>query len=238
MEEFALRVVVELPDWEMHVVGTATVIAGYLALTAKHVVAAVLNYCKARTAPSGELVVESGEVKLLQVLPGPTYRFWAVEKSWSSSSDIALLHLRADRMSEPYNASSARCFPVRALPPPVGQKVVAFGFRESRIAITKNPDGSPHIDLDDKPTTSARTVEQVYPIQRDSSMLNFPCFAVQAKFAPGMSGGVVLDEEGWLCGLVCAGTDFVDCAALRGHAVAVSHDCDICGPWRFLPAGR
>ncbi len=44
-------------------------------------------------------------------------------------------------------------------------------------------------------------------------MLNFPCFEVQAKFARGMSGGVVIDEDGRLCGLVCAGTEFADASA-------------------------
>jgi hypothetical protein len=39
-------------------------------------------------------------------------------------------------------------------------------------------------------------------------MLNFPCFEVHAKFAHGMSGGIVVDEDGRLCGLVCAGIDF------------------------------
>jgi hypothetical protein len=32
MEEFSLRVLVELPDWEMRVVGTATIIGSFLAL--------------------------------------------------------------------------------------------------------------------------------------------------------------------------------------------------------------
>ena len=41
-------------------------------------------------------------------------------------------------------------------------------------------------------------------------MLTFPCFEVYAKFAPGMSGGLVVDENGLLCGLVCAGTDLAD----------------------------
>jgi len=213
MEELALRVIVELPDWEMHVIGTATVIGSYLALTAKHVVTASLNYCKTKTTTSGETVVEGGELKLLQVLPGPIYRFWAVSKAWLSNSDIAVLHLRADRMSEQYEEASWRCPAVRAFPPPTGQKVIAFGFRDSQIHITKNSDGSAHIDLNDKPTTSAGTVGQVFPVQRDSSMLNFPCFEVHAQFAHGMSGGVVVDEEGQLCGLVCAGIKFVDANA-------------------------
>jgi Trypsin len=116
MEELALRVIVELPGWEMHVIGTATVIGSYLALTAKHVVTASLNYCKTKTTTSREAAVEDGELKLLQVLPGPIYRFWAVEKAWLSNSDIAVLHLRADRMSEQYEEANWRCLAVRDQP--------------------------------------------------------------------------------------------------------------------------
>jgi hypothetical protein len=137
----------------------------------------------------------------LQVLPGPVYRFWAVSKAWFSNGDIAILHLRADRTPDQNEEVTWRSLAVRALPPPTGEKVVAFGFRESRLLITKHPDGSAHIDIHDKPTTSAGTVGQVFPIQRDSSMLNFPCFEVLSQFAPGMSGGVVIDELGQVCGL-------------------------------------
>jgi hypothetical protein len=39
---------------------------------------------------------------------------------------------------------------------------------------------------------------------RDKVMLPFPCFEIEARFDPGMSGGMVLDEAGRLCGLICA----------------------------------
>ena len=41
-------------------------------------------------------------------------------------------------------------------------------------------------------------------------MLTFPCYEVLAKFFPGMSGGMVVDEDGRLCGLVCASHDSHD----------------------------
>lgn len=62
----------------------------------------------------------------------------------------------------------------------------------------------------DKPTTSIGEVGQIFAERRDSSMLTFPCFEVNARFAAGMSGGMVIDEDGALCGLVCAGYDFHD----------------------------
>jgi hypothetical protein len=35
-------------------------------------------------------------------------------------------------------------------------------------------------------------------------MLSFPCYEVNARFDHGMSGGLVVDESGALCGLICA----------------------------------
>jgi hypothetical protein len=43
IQEMALRVVVELPGWEMHVMGTATLIGSFLAVTAKHVIDAAIG---------------------------------------------------------------------------------------------------------------------------------------------------------------------------------------------------
>ena len=34
-------------------------------------------------------------------------------------------------------------------------------------------------------------------------MLSFPCYEVNARFDHGMSGGIVVDESGALCGLIC-----------------------------------
>jgi hypothetical protein len=46
------------------------------------------------------------------------------------------------------------------------------------------------------------SVKQIYPMRRDSAMLSFPCYEVNARFDHGMSGGIVVDELGSLCGLI------------------------------------
>jgi Trypsin-like peptidase domain len=213
IEEVALRVLVELPDWEIHIIGTATLIGAHLALTAKHVIEASLRWFKAVKDTTGKTELAGGSLQLLQILPGPVYRFWSVTNAWMTSSDIAILHLNLDRTSEADVAIKWKSLPLRATPPPSGQKIVAFGYRESKVQVTKGPNGQAHIDINDKPTTSAGVVGQIFPARRDSGMLNFPCFEVHAQFAHGMSGGLVVDEDGWLCGLVCAGTNFNDPSA-------------------------
>jgi len=208
-EEVALRVLVELPDWEFQVVGTATLIGTHLALTAKHVVDYASKFFQIKKMSGGH-ELSGASLRLLQVLPGLKYRYWNVDTAWRSCTDIAILHLSLDRTSEADPTIEWRCLPLRVTPPPSGQKVVAFGYRESKVQVSKGQSGNAHLDLNDKPTTSAGVVGRIFPAQRESSMLNFPCFEVHAQFAPGMSGGLVLDEDGWLCGLVCAGTNFVD----------------------------
>ena len=97
---------------------------------------------------------------------------------------------------------------VRLFPPPSGQIVFAFGYREGRVEVTEVADGTHHINVHDRGTTSVGRVGEIFPERRDASMLTFPCFEVNARFAPGMSGGLVVDEDGSLCGLVCAGMQF------------------------------
>ncbi|MGA7852669.1 MAG: hypothetical protein WCA15_05035, partial [Candidatus Acidiferrales bacterium] len=149
-------------------------------------------------------------LRLYQVLPGPIYRIWNVFCAWITSSDIAILHLGLDRASGEETKIEWRSPLIRVVPPPTGQKVVAFGYRESKIEVTETADGVHHIVLDDVPTTSAGHVGEIFSVRRDSSMLTFPCFEVHARFAPGMSGGLVTDENGALCGLVCSGLRFDD----------------------------
>lgn len=203
IQELALRVVVELPNWELHVIGTATLIGAHLAITAKH----VLDYAAARFGGKRTqrgIEVDGYSLRLIQVLPGPVYRIWNVFRAWITSSDIAILHLGLDRSSGTEVKIEWRSPLIRVMPPPSGRTVLAFGFRESKIEVTQSEDGVHHIELNDVPTTSAGRVGVIFPERRDLSMLTFPCFEVQARFAAGMSGGLVIDENGALCGLICA----------------------------------
>jgi hypothetical protein len=216
IQEIALRVVVELPDWNFHVLGTATLIAGHLAITARHVLDAALSFGMNKTSSGGE--IDSFQLKLYQVLPqdsAPIYRVWNVVEAWTCQSDIAILHFSLDRATEPEERVVWRVPRLRALPPSSREKVIAFGYRESKIAVTEGADGTHHIQVNDLPTISIGEVGRIFVERRDSSLLNFPCFEVYARFAHGMSGGVIIDEEGIVCGLVCAGMDFPDPDAHR-----------------------
>jgi hypothetical protein len=204
ISEFALRVVVELPNWQLAVVGTATLICGHLAVTARHVLEyAMQTFGTGRKKDDG-IEIDGYEIKLYEVLPGPVYRLWRVATAWVCDTDIVLLHLGLDRATLPDEKINWKQPRLRVLPPPVGQAVVAFGYRESQITVTLGANDQHHIVLNDRPTTSIGIVRQVYPAGRDAVMLPFPCYEIEARFDPGMSGGMVIDETGALCGLICA----------------------------------
>ncbi len=212
IQEVALRVVVELPNWQYYVLGTAVFIAGHLALTARHVIEEAIRRYGATSTPQG-LDVTGFSLRLYQVLASPNrvYRIWNISRAWISSSDIAILHVGLDSSSEEADARVDWKSPrLRLMPPPSGQTVLAFGYREGKIEISEGADGTHHIVLNDIGTTSIGKVGQIFPERRDLSMLTFPCFEVLARFAHGMSGGMVIDENGALCGLVCAGIEFAD----------------------------
>jgi hypothetical protein len=192
----------------MHVIGTATLIAGHLAVTARHVLDAVVKFGAKRVAKGIE--VDGYSLRLYQVLPGPVYNIWNVFRAWICPSDIAILHLGLYQTSASEAKVEWKVPRLRVTPPPSGQKVLAFGYRESRIAVTEGTDGTHHIELNDIGTTSIGEVGQIFPERRESTLLKFPCFEVRTRFAPGMSGGLVIDEGGALCGLVCAGTNLID----------------------------
>jgi hypothetical protein len=196
IQEIALRLVVELPGWEMHVIGTATLIAPYLAITAKHALDPAVKKYGARQGFS---------LVLYQVLPGPLYRLWTVVRDWRSVTDITILHLAANPMASSHEPIEWKNPRLRMTPPPPGEKVLAVGYRESTIQVTENADGSHHRELNDILTTSIGEVGEIYPVRRDSSMAPFPCFEVRARFDGGMSGGLVIDENLSLCGMVCTG---------------------------------
>jgi hypothetical protein len=179
----------------------------------KHVLDAVIRNFGAKQASKG-IEIDAYSLRLYQVLPGPVYRIWNVQQAWTCPSDIAILHLGLDRTSELGAGVEWRVPRLRVLPPPSGQKVIAIGYRESKVEVAEGADGTQHIDFTDVVTISIGEVGEILPERRDSSMLTFPCFEVYARFAPGMSGGLVIDEGGALCGLVCAGTDLADANAL------------------------
>ncbi|TMQ29858.1 MAG: trypsin-like peptidase domain-containing protein [Nitrospirae bacterium] len=194
--------------------GTAFIFQPYLALTAKHVIEEFfkLDTCIYR----GEAV---------------RFNFWAVQVTWESAehsyvvwevrgvsfsghSDLAVLKLH------PYCANAAKyterniwkLMACTLITPQVGDQVIGFGlhsinFEGSHVGSEGKVE---HIELNDKAASSQGVVRAVHPLYRDVSMLNFPCFEVDAQFEPGMSGGLVINAHSQVCGIVCSSMPATD----------------------------
>lgn len=200
LSEIAFRLVVDFYSNEPVVVGTATTLCGHLLVTAKHVVEDVLPPIR-----EGSVADIQCGLTALQILPGPEYALWEVMQAWvCTHTDLALLHLAAAPTVSNPNASIGWRQPiVSPLPPSVGERIAGFGYRKSKIAVSKNSGGGNHYDLQDDPIASVGIVREIFAERRDSHNLPFPCYQVSARFDSGMSGGPVFDETGALCGLIC-----------------------------------
>ena len=60
-------------------------------------------------------------------------------------------------------------------------------------------------------------VRRVHNKGRDRVMLPCPCFEIGARFRPGMSGGLVFDKNGRICGIVSTGFE----GAVSSYAVTL-----------------
>jgi Trypsin-like peptidase domain len=201
--EFALRLLVEFPGGETHVIGTATVVTGHLVLTARHNLEDVVRRFGATERSAANLEVTDYALRLIQILPGPRTAIWNVCTAWTSpDSDLALLHLALHGQTAPVRPIEWRGPYLRALPPPVGSVVAAFGYHSSKVSTTPYPNGTYHLDLKDEGTTATGVIEEILPSGQPSGRFNFPCYRVAARFDAGMSGGPVFDEQGLLCGII------------------------------------
>ena len=82
--------------------------------------------------------------------------------------------------------------------PRAGERCLAVGYpqiREDEARFNRNlvaADGS---------------IEEVHHNKRDRSFITFPSFRTNAMFLPGISGGPILNQEGYVVGVVSTGTE-------------------------------
>jgi len=185
--------------------GTAFVLRSYLLVTARHVVEEFLK----RATPDDSPYEFSFTFWAIQIeWRGEEHRYniWQVVNIYfSAHSDICLLHVGA------YNDTAAeypnwKCFPVSLDPPSVGEKVIGFGFHATCLdgSRVRRNGGCEHLELNDQASKSVGHVKQIYMLGRDSAMLPFPCFEVDCRFDPGMSGGLVINSTSELIGVICS----------------------------------
>lgn len=191
------------PNENLSFYGSCFIAGPHMAITAKHVFEELL-----RNDPNIEFGTSHTEYWVIQIKwagDDHNYIIWTIDSiATSQHSDIAIIWLRAfDENAAQHGKWSI--LPITFDVPPIGSTVRAFGYHDisfdgSRI----NSNGKfEHIEIKSERSTSTGTIRQIYWDQRDSGLYSFPCFEVDARFDHGMSGGLVINEESQVCGIVC-----------------------------------
>jgi len=215
--EIALRLVGMDGKGEAFSFGTAFVLLPHLLVTARHVIEEFIRRGN-RKPNSPEVALTFWAIQIAWKVNEHEYNIWEVTHTFiSPHSDIAILKVRA------YNDTAAaytqwKTTQVNLEMPKVGESIIGFGFHSTSFAGSRfNPEGGlEHLELNDKAFSSRGAVKAVYPVRRDSCMLPFPCFEVDARFDHGMSGGLVINSQSELFGIICCGmnTDYSHAAML------------------------
>lgn len=199
-----LPVIVSGPEL-FQCVGTAFNISpdGIL-ITAQHVVAEAIDICsRHRGSAIHVLMVHSGEDcdDISDLLGGLVPVCDIVH---TTATDVALLQIRI--------LHNGAVFPLPILR--LASRLPALGTRILGLGYTKMAVGSDEVTVDARTLTieqgfhaTTGKVVQIYPNGRDSFMLPSPCFETSARFDAGMSGGPVMNEDGFVCGIVSSSID-------------------------------
>ena len=207
----ALKAVSPIFVWtgkEYHIPGTAVLIAENLALAARHVIEDI--YQRFFNIGPDKLFTMSHKGIVLDVAVSQleTGAAWHVNHVWSSNhTDAAFLALTPKNDAAKNMKWHKLGMDLRI--PHVGTKVTAVGFRRSEITSVDEGVSKPgitHVKANCELRLVRGDVQEIHPSGRDKA-LKFTCFQTNAPFDPQMSGGAVLDDEGFLRGLVCTGFD-------------------------------
>ncbi len=192
------------------VAGTAVIIAPGLAVTACHVMEALLNYF-GNDQLKGNLELD---IYLTQLNTGATW-YVCNSATWVGT-DITVLSLVPRNFNKEKNVIGS--LQITVDPPNVNDTVVAYGYPKTELNIPRNDSEQTDLKFKVYPTLSEGLVSEIHNSKRDSVLCRFPCFEVGAEFSRGMSGGAVFNQDRELCGLVCSGGD----GDLRNYSVATS----------------
>lgn len=192
--------------------GTAFLVGRSLALTAWHVVDQPFD--RADYDSRNLDFPDYGMVALQQVKNSEEALCWRVKSAHSfpvpssddrddRSIDVSLLQLLPFPPTIPAHEEFRRWFvEINVAPPPLGSRVKAYGFAESRIEQGLDPASF----ICNKARVKVEgEVTQVFFPHRDRGFLPFPCFEVSSDFVPGMSGGPIFNQYDQVCGIVTSG---------------------------------
>jgi hypothetical protein len=182
-----LAVVVKRPGSQHDVIeGTAVIIAPGLALTATH----VFDYLASDLA--------AGQASLICLGPNTdSLDIWAV-RTLSYTTDDDLAYLSLEPLSAIPDGWRISCLPLTTRAPAPGEELTIFGFRLDEV----REQGDSSIVAEGDMYVAKGEVTAVYHPMRDSLRMPFPAIEIACDSLGGMSGGAVLDRDGFLVGII------------------------------------
>lgn len=180
--------------------GSGVIVGPGLAITARHVFDGLSRYYGEQEITPGTTQGVGFSLQAIQINENGTQGLsWSIRQiAVDEDTDIAFLTLQGT--NEKHQSYKWRSFRMQLLPPRPGSVIAAFGYHH--ISTDFLPDGS--LQTIAHPYSARGVVEEVHLTRRDAGLLHFPCFRTNARFDGGMSGGLVVSQEGLLCGLICS----------------------------------
>jgi len=209
IEQSVLPVFTRVAD-QLVPLGTAFMIApNGLMMTARHVVEAALATKTHRSRDDGtfydhyELYVLYLTGELSDNPDAVNGGFLSVVRVWcSDNTDIGFCWLQTLlKNDEPVSYPTMRLSPGL---PRVGEKILGVGYHKMNTTVAGVFCCKTVVDYSQDFAHASGSVITVHRERRDVGMLNFPCFHTDAQFEPGMSGGPIFDERGYVCGVICS----------------------------------
>lgn len=196
LEYVAGRVIAIANDNQVLASGSCVRIAPGLYLTAAHVMQDFLHNF-------GDTEKHCNfTVWIVHLHAGPVMEIWALDRMWlPGNTDVAVLHAVPYTL-ETMNLKGLSCVGIDLAPPIIGSRIFGFGFHSSKGKVSIDGDDRFNLDIWGEPAIAIGEIRDVHPQSRDSYLLNYPCFQVNARFDGGMSGGPIFSESGNVCGII------------------------------------
>jgi len=188
--------------------GTAFLVSrhGFL-LAARHVIEPAARKRGRMLGPEGKFIDEGNFFALFFESRGnpPSFvsRFLSIESTTlPDQGDVAFCQLRWPPRDGPLINPLA--FGIRPAPPRVGEQVFIFGYNKLDLTVVSETDDTLHVNCDSEACAVRGVVRELHIPIKDRGLASFPCFTVEVEteVIPGMSGGPVVNEAGYVCGTV------------------------------------
>jgi hypothetical protein len=214
----AVMPIVKVRGEEYSVIGTAFAIAGHCLMTARHVVDELIALKP--EVDAGDLSIGAlYATRAGDGFPVPPGTPWATllpvnRLNFNRSTDIALLDV--SRWAFDGDPLRFAAMALSLLPPPVGRPCMTLGYTATIAGGASNLSITPTLN------GSKGEVREVLLRGRDTSLINFPCFQISARFDFQMSGSPIMTshEPGTqaIYGVVSTGYDLPENEEPLGYA--------------------